>query len=509
MTERRVDKRLLAPVLMGFFIMGFCDIVAPVTNIISGEFAESQQSAVSFLPSMVFLWFLLLSTPVAALMNRIGRKRTAMIGYAFTIAGLLVPYAAGVGSALSWYFIGFGLLGIGNTAIQVAVNPLLATIVPEERMTSYLTVGQIFRNTALLLLAPIITGWFRFRRLASVVADLCGLTLVGAVWLQVTAVAEPAQSSRAVGMAECFRLLRNRAVLLCTLGVACFIAADVGIGFVSVRLIDNPDSILTTTGFYALRIVGTLVGAWVLIRVVDVKYLRWNMLLALALCIAPRCARSGRLCVGWHPRLHDGLRFRHVLCFDQIMNVEGRAMTERRVDKRLLAPVLMGFFIMGFCDIVAPVTNIISGEFAESQQSAVSFLPSMVFLWFLLLSTPVAALMNRIGRKRTAMIGYAFTIAGLLVHYAAGVGSALSWYFIGFGLLGIGNTAIQVAVNPLLATMPEERMTSYLTVGQIFRNTALLLLAPIITGLVSLFGDWRLLLPIYAGLRSSGPSGYR
>ena len=48
MTERRVDKRLLAPVLMGFFIMGFCDIVAPVTNIISGEFAESQQSAVSF-----------------------------------------------------------------------------------------------------------------------------------------------------------------------------------------------------------------------------------------------------------------------------------------------------------------------------------------------------------------------------------------------------------------------------------------------------------------------------
>ena len=162
MTERRVDKRLLAPVLMVFFIMGFCDIVAPVTNIISGEFAERQQSAVSFLPSMVFLWFLLLSTPVAALMNRIGRKRTAMIGYAFTIAGLLVPYAAGVGSALSWYFIGFGLLGIGNTAIQVAVNPLLATIVPEERMTSYLTVGQIFRNTALLLLAPIITGLVRF-----------------------------------------------------------------------------------------------------------------------------------------------------------------------------------------------------------------------------------------------------------------------------------------------------------------------------------------------------------
>ena len=85
-------------------------------------------------------------------------------------------------------------------------------------------------------------------------------------------------------MADCFRLLGNPTVLLCTLGVACFIAGDVGIGFLSVRLIDNPDSILTTTGFYACRIVGTLVGAWVLVRVSDVKYLRWNMAGALALC---------------------------------------------------------------------------------------------------------------------------------------------------------------------------------------------------------------------------------
>ena len=86
----------------------------------------------------------------------------------------------------------------------------------------------------------------------------------------------------------------------------------------------------------------------------------------------------------------------------------------------------------------------------------------------------------------------------------------MSWYFIGFGLLGIGNTAIQVAVNPLLATIvPEERMTSYLTVGQIFRNTALLLLAPIITGLVSLSATGVCCCRFMRGLRSSGPSGYR
>ncbi len=287
MTVTKVDKRLLMPVLAGFFIMGFCDIVAPISGRIAAEFPASEQSAVSFLPTMVFLWFLILSAPLSALMNHVGRKAMAIIGYVFTVVGLMVPYAAGEGCALGWYFAGFGLLGIGNTAIQVAINPLLATIVPGERMTSYLTVGQIFRNTSLLLLAPIVTGLVAatgsWRLLLPIYA---ALTVVGGVWLQLTTVAEPPRAAKTAGMADCFSLLKNSTVLICTLGIVCFIAADVGIGFLSVRLIDSEGSILTTTGFYACRIVGTLIGAVVLVRYSDVKYLRLNMILALALCAA-------------------------------------------------------------------------------------------------------------------------------------------------------------------------------------------------------------------------------
>lgn len=286
MNVRKVDKKLLGPVLAGFFIMGFCDIVAPISGRIAVEFPAERQAAVSFLPTMVFLWFLVLSTPLAALMNRWGRKVTALAGYAFTVVGLMLPYVAGADCPLGWYFAGFGLLGIGNTAIQVAVNPLLATIVPSERMTSYLTVGQIFRNTSLLLLAPIVTGLVAvtgsWRLLLPIYA---GLTVAGGIWLQLTTVDEPPRREHVAGLRESFSLLKNRAVLLSTLGVAAFIAADVGIGFLSVRLIDNPSSILTTTGFYACRIIGTLVGAWVLVRISDVKYLSWNMAGALVLCL--------------------------------------------------------------------------------------------------------------------------------------------------------------------------------------------------------------------------------
>lgn len=280
--DRNKMRTLLPPVLAGFFIMGLCDIVAPISGRIAAEFPPEAQGAVSFLPTMVFLWFLLLSAPVAALMNRIGRKRTALVGYGFTIVGLTIPYLAGEGCALGWYFAGFGLLGVGNTFVQVAVNPLLAAIAPGERMTSYLTVGQIFRNTSLLLLAPIVTALVAATGSWRLLLPLyAAATLAGAVWLGRTSVPEPRQPGRAAGLADCFRLLKNRTVLLCAFGIACFIAADVAIGFMAVRLIDSPDSILTTTGFYACRIVGTLVGAWVLTRRSDVKYLGANMAVAL------------------------------------------------------------------------------------------------------------------------------------------------------------------------------------------------------------------------------------
>ena len=163
-----------------------------------------------------------------------------------------------------------------------------ATGLPIESQTVSQMVDRIAalpEGSRILLLAPIVTALVAltgsWRLLLPIYA---GLTVLGGIWLQATSVAEPPRGDRAAGMADCFRLLGNPTVLLCTLGVACFIAGDVGIGFLSVRLIDNPDSILTTTGFYACRIVGTLVGAWVLVRVSDVKYLRWNMAGALALC---------------------------------------------------------------------------------------------------------------------------------------------------------------------------------------------------------------------------------
>lgn len=93
MTQKNTLRRLL-PVLYGFFIMGFCDVVGVATSYVQRQFALSESLA-GLIPSMVFLWFLLLAVPVALWMNRLGRRRMVIVGNAVTIVGMLIPLAHG------------------------------------------------------------------------------------------------------------------------------------------------------------------------------------------------------------------------------------------------------------------------------------------------------------------------------------------------------------------------------------------------------------------------------
>lgn len=53
-------------------------------------------------------------------------------------------------------------------------------------------------------------------------------------------------------------------------------------------------------------------------------------------------------------------------------------------------PVLFGFFVMGFCDIVGISSDYAREAFGWSHTMA-GFVPSMVFIWFLFFSIPGAS----------------------------------------------------------------------------------------------------------------------
>src|SRR5882757_7153850 len=123
------------PVFLGFFVMGFVDVVGLSTNYAKQDL-HLTDSIANLLPLMVFIWFALFSVPTGMVMNRIGRRKTVMAGLAITAMALLIPFVAYTFTTL---LMAFALVGIGNTILQVALNPLLTNVVSAGRLSSALT----------------------------------------------------------------------------------------------------------------------------------------------------------------------------------------------------------------------------------------------------------------------------------------------------------------------------------------------------------------------------------
>jgi len=81
------------PVLFGFFIMGFVDVVGISTSYVKQDFGLSDTLS-NLLPAMVFFWFAVFSVPTGILMNKLGRKNTVLLSMIVTLLALLVPLVA-------------------------------------------------------------------------------------------------------------------------------------------------------------------------------------------------------------------------------------------------------------------------------------------------------------------------------------------------------------------------------------------------------------------------------
>ena len=271
----------LLPVLFGFFVMGFCDVVGISTSYVKNDFGLSETVA-GFIPSMVFVWFLLLSIPAAIVMNRIGRKRMVQVSNVITIVGMLIPF---VDYNLVTCMVAFVLLGIGNTILQVSLNPLLTNVVKGEALTSSLVssfCGPFIASFA----AGVLGNWqYLFPIFAAI-------TLLSALWLMSVRIPEEAPEKNSSSMGAAFSLLGDRTILLLFLGIFFVVGVDVGTNTVAPKLLIErcgfgvEQAGYGSSVYFVCRTVGALIGSILLVRISDVAYFRVNMLAALASAVA-------------------------------------------------------------------------------------------------------------------------------------------------------------------------------------------------------------------------------
>ena len=280
---------LVLPVMFGFLAMGFIDMIGLVTNNVRADFNMSD-SLVNTISLSCYLWFLLLSIPVGMALTKWGRKKMVLLSLAIHVAALLLPYLHyGFASVL----IAFSMIGIGNTILQVALNPLVTDVVRPDRVTATITFGQATKAFGSIV-APFIAMWTavslgRWQLLFPIYA---GLSLLGLVWLWLTPIEEQVQQQKKVGIRDTLVLLKDKDIQAFFWGIVVLVAADVAVNMTLPRLMTDEFGLSTEKAnlcnslYFLARTVAAFAGGALLLKVSDKKFFAagcWIALLGLVL----------------------------------------------------------------------------------------------------------------------------------------------------------------------------------------------------------------------------------
>lgn len=280
----------LLPILFGFFVMGFVDIVNLSTSYVKQDFALSDTLS-NMLPMMVFIWFAILSIPTGYLMNSIGRKKTVLLSSVITAVAMLLPLAS---YTFPMILIAFALLGIGNTILQVSLNPLLMNVVAPDRITSSLTLGQLIKAICSFL-GPVLVAFAAssFGDWKLIFPLYAAATILSLVWLLLTPITEQIipRGERPKSDSSILALLKNRTILLYFTVIIMLVGFEIGLMTVLPKyLLEKIGMPLTESGFalsiyYIARTAGAFAGAIILAKVSNRRFFVVSMLLAVVAMI--------------------------------------------------------------------------------------------------------------------------------------------------------------------------------------------------------------------------------
>lgn len=371
------SKSKVLPVLYGFFVMGFCDVVGIATSYAKADFSLSETVA-GLIPSMVFIWFFLLSVPAAVLMDKLGRKKMVQISNLITFIGMLIPF-------FHYNFvtcmIGFVFLGIGNTILQVSLNPLLTNVVKGEALTSSLTAGQVVKAVSSFC-GPFIAA-FAASSLGNwkyIFPIFAAFTLIAGIWLMLTHIDEDGTGEKQSSFASVPALLRDRKILMLFMGIFCIVGVDVGINTVAPKLfIERLGWAVETAGlassvYFICRTAGALLGTALLARMKDETYFKANIAAAIV-------ALAALFIVGGKIGMFILIGAVGFFC-SSIFSVIFSEALQARPDQ---ANGISGLMIMGVCGgaVIPPLMGVLTDAIGTQAGSLIVISACALYLAFL------------------------------------------------------------------------------------------------------------------------------
>lgn len=275
MNKTKISYKLVTPVLLAFFAASFCDMVGIGVDRVKLEF-ELSNTLAQLIPSAVFLWFFVLSVPVGIMQDRIGKRNMLNIGLLITTLGLLIPFFL---YTFGMVLLGFALLGIGNTIVQVSANPLLVDVVPSNRRSSFLSFSQFVKSIGSMVAAPL-AGLFAAQfgdwKILFIVFGVVSILTV--LWLASSKIEESKNTQGRATFTSSFKLLTNRYIALMVACIFLIVGIDVGINAISGQFLLGKFSSEQTLAesarslYFFGKMLGTFGGAILLTKLSSRKF---------------------------------------------------------------------------------------------------------------------------------------------------------------------------------------------------------------------------------------------
>jgi FHS family L-fucose permease-like MFS transporter len=296
-----------------FFAWGFIcanndPLIAAARRIFNLSYTEALLTQIVF-----FAAFGILSLPAAALLGRVGAVRAMMIALAAMVGGCLIVQATLLAPYFPLLLAGLFVLASGIATLQVAANPLAASLGPPHRSHFRLTLAQSFNalgvvagvqfGSALILGNPVFVG---AEPLVSEGARAAGLTavrhaflaiamlvlvLMASLWIvrrPIERAAPPAPEAPRIANA-----FRSRWAVLGAVAIALYVGAEVAIGSVMIGFLADRRTLglsMAEAGawlasfYWGGALVGRFLGSWLLTRIVAPRLLLATAIVAALLC---------------------------------------------------------------------------------------------------------------------------------------------------------------------------------------------------------------------------------
>lgn len=294
--KNKMNVSHIIPVLMSFFVMSFIDLVGTGVDELKKD-AAVPRFILQLIPFVAFIWFFFLSVPVGIWQDKIGKKKALIYGIFITAIGLLMPI---FGNSFPIILTAFSLLGIGNTILQVAANPLLVDVVPSERASSMLSFSQFIKAIGSMVgpfvaavVGPFLASSFSMQgegewRFGLYLFAI--ISILTALWLGSVNISESKSDKAKASFSSCMKLLTDKYVALMVLGIFFVVGIDVAMNsnignFLMDKLSINEETAKYGKSVYFLaKMSGAFIGAILLTKISARNFLigsAWLSIIAL------------------------------------------------------------------------------------------------------------------------------------------------------------------------------------------------------------------------------------